>query len=131
MPAIHVMLSKWAPPSERNVISSLAYAGMALGTVISLPFSGILADTLGWEAVFYVEGGLAMIWCVLWIFLVYDSPQDHPRIHPKELELFESCMEGGGHGHAVCIYFIRKLFTKLKSNDYFKTESTGSLESPS
>ncbi len=106
-------------------------AGMALGTVISLPFSGILADTLGWEAVFYVEGGLAMIWCVLWIFLVYDSPQDHPRIHPKELELFESCMEGGGHGHAVCIYFIRKLFTKLKSNDYFKTESTGSLESPS
>lgn len=74
---------------------------MALGTVVSLPFSGILADAFGWEAVFYVQGGLAMIWCVLWVFLVYDSPQDHPRIHPKELELFESCMEDGGHGHAV------------------------------
>lgn len=74
---------------------------MALGTVISLPFSGILADSFGWESVFYVQGGLAMIWCLLWLIFVYDSPQDHPRIHPVERELFESCMEGGGHGHAV------------------------------
>ena len=27
LPAIHVMLSKWAPPAERNRISSLSYAG--------------------------------------------------------------------------------------------------------
>nr|CAG4648619.1 EOG090X04X8 [Polyphemus pediculus] len=100
LPAIHVMLSKWAPPKERNVISSLAYAGMALGTVISLPFSGILADLFGWESVFYVQGGLAFIWCILWIFFAYDSPQQHPRIDPAELELFESSMDRGGHGHA-------------------------------
>lgn len=76
---------------------------MALGTVISLPFSGILAAAFGWEAVFYVQGGLAMIWCLLWLIFVYDSPQDHPRIHPVELELFESSMQGGGggHGHSV------------------------------
>lgn len=76
---------------------------MALGTVISLPFSGILAASLGWESVFYVQGGLAMIWCLLWLVFVYDSPQDHPRIHPAELALFESSMQGGGggHGHSV------------------------------
>ena len=81
--------------------------GMALGTVISLPFSGILADLLGWESVFYVQGGLAMIWCVLWLIFVYDSPQDHPRIHPAERELFETSMQGGGgggHGHAVRLH---------------------------
>lgn len=99
LPAIHVMLTKWALPQERNMISSLAYAGMALGTVISLPFSGILAAAFGWEAVFYVQGGLAMIWCLLWLIFVYDSPQDHPRIHPVELELFETSMQGGGGGH--------------------------------
>ena len=27
LPAIHVMLTKWALPQERNLISSLAYAG--------------------------------------------------------------------------------------------------------
>lgn len=103
LPAIHVMLSKWAPPEERNRISSLAYAGMAVGTVIALPFSGILAESLGWESVFYVQGGLSTIWCVLWIFLVYDSPQQHPRIHPLELEMFEKTMPptNAGSKHAV------------------------------
>lgn len=65
---------------------------MALGTLIALPLSGFLADNLGWEGVFYVQGGLALVWCVLWSFLVYDSPQNHPRIGAKELELFELTM---------------------------------------
>ena len=78
---------------------------MALGTVVSLPFSGILADSLGWEWVFYIQGGLSLIWCVLWLVFVYDTPQSHPRIHPAELELFETTMEGGGHGHSV--FYLR------------------------
>ena len=102
LPAIQVMMSKWAPPEERNTLTSLAYAGMSLGTVISLPFSGLLAGALGWEWVFYVQGGLSAIWCILWIFMVYDSPQEHPRIHPKEKELFESSMpQGSGQKRAV------------------------------
>ena len=71
---------------------------MAVGTVISLPLSGFLADSLGWQAIFYVQGGLAAIWCVLWIFLVYDSPQQHPRIRSDELELFETSMNNKGSG---------------------------------
>ena len=62
---------------------------MALGTVISLPFSGILAAVGGWESVFYVQGGLALIGSVLWILFVYDSPEEHPRIHSEELKLFK------------------------------------------
>lgn len=69
------------------------FSGMALGTVLSLPFSGILAAVSGWESVFYVQGGLALIWCGLWLFFVYDSPEDHPRIHPEELQLFRVCVE--------------------------------------
>ena len=63
---------------------------MSMGTVVSLPFSGFLAETLGWQSVFYALGGLATIWCILWIFLVYDSPQQHPRLHPEEKKLFFS-----------------------------------------
>jgi ACS family sodium-dependent inorganic phosphate cotransporter len=61
---------------------------MSMGTVVSLPFSGFLAETFGWQWVFYVLGGLAAIWCILWIFLVFDSPQQHPRLHPEEKKLF-------------------------------------------
>jgi predicted MFS family arabinose efflux permease len=106
------MLSKWAPPEERNTLTSLAYAGMSLGTVISLPFSGLLAGALGWEWVFYVQGGLSAIWCIVWIFMVYDSPHEHPRIHPKEKQLFDSVMpQNGGQKREVITWF--SLLTKF------------------
>lgn len=35
-PAMHVMLANWAPPNERSVMSSIVYAGTALGTVVSI-----------------------------------------------------------------------------------------------
>ena len=46
-----------------------------MGTVISLPISGILCETLGWESVFYIFGACGLVWFVLWSFLVYDSPE--------------------------------------------------------
>ena len=90
IPAIQVMLSKWSLPDERNRLSAFVYAGMSMGTVVSLPFSGFLAESLGWQSVFYVLGGLSLIWSVLWLFLVYDSPQQHPNLHLKEKQLFSS-----------------------------------------
>lgn len=78
-----------------------------MGTVISLPLSGFLADFLGWEWVFYVQGGLSMIWCILWIFLVYDSPEDHPRISQHESELFNQGLKNGAReGHKVSYYSL-------------------------
>lgn len=35
-PAAHVLLSQWAPPAERSVMSSIVYAGTSLGTVVSI-----------------------------------------------------------------------------------------------
>ena len=45
-----------------------------------MPLSGLLADELGWEWVFYVFGILGIVWFVFWVFLVFDSPEQHPRI---------------------------------------------------
>lgn len=38
----------------------------------------------GWESVFYVMGGLTMIWCVLWVVLVRDSPQEQKLMTDEE-----------------------------------------------
>jgi len=77
---MHVMIAAWSPPLERSRISALIYAGTALGTVISLPLSGVVAAWWGWPAVFYLMGALSLLWCALWPFLVFDSPQKHPLI---------------------------------------------------
>ena len=64
---------------------------MFSGNVIAMPLSGFLANDIGWESVFYVEGGMGMVVVILWIFLVFDMPMEHPRI-PKvcKYNAFES-----------------------------------------
>ncbi|XP_050665773.1 sialin [Leptidea sinapis] len=93
-PAMHVLLSKWAPPVERSVMAALVYAGTSLGTVMSMLMAGVLTATLGWESVFYVMGGLSCLWCVLWVFLVQDSPGQQPLISKEERDFIVTSLGG-------------------------------------
>ncbi|CAG0885884.1 unnamed protein product [Darwinula stevensoni] len=86
LPATHVLLAHWSPPVERSTLSAIVYAGMSLGTVISLPLSGIMASDLGWESVFYIQGSLGVIWYLLWLLLVTDEPTTHRLISDDEKE---------------------------------------------
>ncbi|KAL6258390.1 hypothetical protein P5V15_010348 [Pogonomyrmex californicus] len=83
-PAMHVMIAKWAPLNERNVIASIVYAGTALGTVVSILLTGLLATNFGWESIFYVEGALCLIWCVFWWLIIADSPEKQTRFITQE-----------------------------------------------
>ena len=38
----------------------------------------------GWQAIFYVTGGLALLWCVAWLLLAHETPARHPRISFRE-----------------------------------------------
>ena len=55
-PCIHSVWAQWAPPSERSRMASLAFSGSFVGTVVAMPVSGIIADSLGWPAIFYITG---------------------------------------------------------------------------
>ncbi|XP_045585411.2 putative inorganic phosphate cotransporter isoform X2 [Procambarus clarkii] len=92
LPAMHVLIAGWAPPQERSKISSTIYAGMTLGTLVCMPFSGLLAATLGWSSIFYMQGGLSILWYVLWCIFVYDSPAQHPRISKDERKFIEESL---------------------------------------
>nr|XP_027234251.1 sialin-like isoform X4 [Penaeus vannamei] len=89
LPGMHVLIASWAPPQERSKIASTVYAGMTLGTLVCMPFSGLLASELGWESVFYIQGGLSLLWYILWLIFVYDSPAKHPRISRAERRFIE------------------------------------------
>ncbi|XP_071559510.1 putative inorganic phosphate cotransporter [Temnothorax nylanderi] len=94
-PAMHVMIAKWAPPNERSVIASIVYAGTALGTVISILLTGLLAANLGWESIFYVEGVLCLIWCTLWWLMIADSPEEQTRFITQEEKSYIVTSLGG------------------------------------
>ncbi|KAJ8943525.1 hypothetical protein NQ318_023035 [Aromia moschata] len=88
-PAMHVLLAHWAPPNERSVMSSIVYAGTALGTVIFMLVSGLIAGNISWEAVFYIEGGVSTLWLILWATLTADTPQSQRFISDEERNYIE------------------------------------------
>ena len=61
-------------------VSLYDFSGCQIGTVLALAFSWYLAEALNWESIFYIFGSLAVLWFFFWAALVFDSPQDHPRI---------------------------------------------------
>ncbi|KAJ8916857.1 hypothetical protein NQ315_005864 [Exocentrus adspersus] len=94
-PAMHVMLAHWAPPNERSVMSSIVYAGTALGTVIFMLLSGIIAGGINWEAVFYIQGGASTLWLLLWAILIADTPQSQKFISEEERDYIQSSLNQG------------------------------------
>ncbi|XP_026165654.1 sialin isoform X2 [Mastacembelus armatus] len=83
-PAMYTMWASWAPPLERSRLLTISYIGAQLGTVIALPVSGLICFYLDWTYVFYIFGVVGLVWFVLWAFLVFDSPNTHPRISEQE-----------------------------------------------
>uniref|UniRef100_A0A8C9D8I4 Sialin n=1 Tax=Panthera leo TaxID=9689 RepID=A0A8C9D8I4_PANLE len=92
-PAMHAMWSSWAPPLERSKLLSISYAGAQLGTVISLPLSGIICFYMNWTYVFYLFGIVGIIWFILWILLVSDKPETHKAISRHEKEYILSSLK--------------------------------------
>lgn len=53
---------------------------------MTYPIFGFIIQTSSWENVFHFCGIVGTIWYCLWLYFVYDLPEEHPRIHPKEKE---------------------------------------------
>ncbi|KAL8560170.1 hypothetical protein ACOMHN_021665 [Nucella lapillus] len=94
MPAMLAMWAVWAPVYERSALASFAYSGSQLGTVFAMPISGILCTQHdfagGWPSVFYVFGTMGCLWFALWMFLVSDTPAQHPTISDSERRYIEA-----------------------------------------
>uniref|UniRef100_A0A1L8DEA4 Sialin n=2 Tax=Nyssomyia neivai TaxID=330878 RepID=A0A1L8DEA4_9DIPT len=83
-PCIHAVWARWAPVYERSRMATMAFAGNYAGTVIAMPVSGILAEALGWESVFYFFGSIGVVWAIAWLFIVKAGPEDDPFISEEE-----------------------------------------------
>jgi predicted MFS family arabinose efflux permease len=55
-----------------------------------LPLGGIMTHELGWNSPFYLVGAAGTVWFAGWIFLCYNSPDEHPRISAEELEYLKA-----------------------------------------
>ena len=80
MPAVYSMVAKWVPRTEKSFLFGIISAGSQLGPVMGMLLSDLLTSTFGWEVIFYCLGIAIIVWFAGFVFLVYSTPSDHPRI---------------------------------------------------
>lgn len=84
-PTINVLLSKWAPLSEKSRLVSFVFSGTQFASLVMLPTAGLLASSSGgWPAIFYVSGAIALLWVLIWSLIGANSPADHQTISSTE-----------------------------------------------
>lgn len=86
-PSVIQLLAVWVPATERGFLTALAYSGsnvrlwrcpkisdshimllyFQIGSVITSYFSGIIMQYYSWHVVFYVFGGIAVIWFIIFV----------------------------------------------------------------
>jgi MFS transporter, ACS family, solute carrier family 17 (sodium-dependent inorganic phosphate cotransporter), member 5 len=88
-PGMSSLWANWAPPSERSRLVGLANSGSQIGNIVALPLSGILCVygfAEGWGSIFYIFGGLGVVWFVFWMLVTSKSPKEHRFIGEAERE---------------------------------------------
>lgn len=81
------------PPLERSRLHGIAIAGAFVGTVVGLPLSGLLADNAGWQSIFYVIGSITLLWYLIWLILIRESPENDSFISSYERNYIATTIE--------------------------------------
>jgi MFS transporter, ACS family, hexuronate transporter len=65
-PAATRVVSEWLPPEERATAMGFINAGTAVGSLLAPPLIGVVLIYSGWRAVFFVAGGVGLLWVLWW-----------------------------------------------------------------
>jgi ACS family hexuronate transporter-like MFS transporter len=65
-PAAVRVVSEWIAPEDRSTAVGIINAGTAVGSVLAAPLVARVILTIGWRWVFFLSGGLGMVWVVWW-----------------------------------------------------------------
>jgi ACS family hexuronate transporter-like MFS transporter len=86
------VVSEWFPAKERGLAGGIYNLGASAGIALAGPIVAMAIVWWNWRAAFYVAGGLALLWVVLWL-LYYRSPEQHRTVSAEELALIRSGQE--------------------------------------
>ncbi|XP_037947382.1 sialin-like [Teleopsis dalmanni] len=100
-PAMHVLTAQWIPPNERSKFVT-AYLGSSVGIALFYPMFGYVMHWSSWEWVYHICGIIGTVWWFGWLYFVYDTPHQHPRISQSEVRYIEKSLgasiQNANHG---------------------------------
>jgi ACS family D-galactonate transporter-like MFS transporter len=86
------VVATWFPQSERSMATGTYTVGEYIGLAFFSPFLFMLLGAFGWRSLFYVVGGVGIVFGLIW-WAFYREPLDHPSVNQAELDYIEA---GGG-----------------------------------
>ncbi|MGV6477424.1 MFS transporter [Azotobacter vinelandii] len=86
------VVTTWFPESERASAIGFYTSGQFVGLAFLTPLLIYLQQTFGWQTVFFLTGGIGILWALVW-YALYREPGDSRATNDAELALIR---EGGG-----------------------------------
>ncbi len=89
VPAAIKSVAEWFPKKERALATGIFNSGTNVGAVVTPIVVPWITVHYGWYWAFVITGALGFIWLAFW-WLMYDTPERHPRVSPAELAYINS-----------------------------------------
>ena len=87
-PAAVKVVAEWFPERERALATGIFNAGTSIGVVSALLIVPIILTHLRWQEVFWITGGLGLVWVIFW-WAFYEIPSRQKRLSPRERTYIE------------------------------------------
>jgi ACS family hexuronate transporter-like MFS transporter len=88
-PACIKTVAEWFPKRERALATGVFNSGANVGNMVVPAIVPFAIALFSWQGAFVVGGSLGLVWLVFWLWL-YQKPEEHPWVSPKELGLIQS-----------------------------------------
>lgn len=89
-PLMVYVVEVWIPPSESAIgLATVQFVQYILFTVGPIIYGSL--SSIHWKWAFYVPALAALIFCIIWIYLVSDEPSNCWLISQKELNIICGC----------------------------------------
>lgn len=99
-PNLTKSFTTWLPKHERVRAQGILWSFARWGGAFTPPLFAFLFAIMGWRQVFYIFGGIGLVWAVLFYYWYRDNPADHPSVNEAELALLEGAQDtASGHGN--------------------------------
>uniref|UniRef100_A0A1A9WGM3 Putative inorganic phosphate cotransporter n=1 Tax=Glossina brevipalpis TaxID=37001 RepID=A0A1A9WGM3_9MUSC len=113
-PCLHTLLAKWVPHTERGFLSAFVYSGAQFGTAILLVISGsIFNSNMRWPGIFYISGGIALLWSIIFLIFGSDSPRNSNNISKHERNYIEALTGADDQQSQDMVVPWKSIFTSI------------------
>jgi ACS family hexuronate transporter-like MFS transporter len=88
-PASIKTVSEWFPKKERALATGIFNSGTNIGALATPLVVPWIVLNYGWYEAFVATGAIGFIWLIFW-WVMYRTPENHPRLSQTELEYIQS-----------------------------------------